>query len=311
MAGQRSETSAALWQVTLDVADLDAAEAAVTALDRGLATIGVFEDGAGGWRVEGMCLGRPDRATLEAMVELAWAGRDDAPPALAIARVVPRDWVAESQAGFPPLAVGRYFIHGSHWDGRVPAGRIGLLIDAATAFGTGEHATTRGCLIALGALARSRRFRRIVDMGTGTGILAMAAAKTFRREVIARDIDPESVRVARRNAAANGVAMLLKVARSDGWRDRELRRRAPFDLVFANILARPLMAMARDLAAVLAPGGVVVLSGLLARHERAVCAAHRAVGLVLLSRVAVDGWHTLVLARGARPFSHSMGAPRP
>jgi ribosomal protein L11 methyltransferase len=136
-------------------------------------------------------------------------------------------------------------------------------------------------------------------MGTGTGILAIAAAKTWRRRVEARDIDAEAVRVAARNAAANGVAALVAARRSDGYRDRTLRRVGCFDLILANILARPLALMAPALARALAPGGVAVLSGLLARQEAAVLAAHRAQGLRLLHRIAVDGWHTLVLERRA------------
>src|SRR5690242_410182 len=219
------------------------------------------------------------------------------PPALVIERVAERDWLAENQASFPPLSAGRYFIHGSHRREPVPAGRIGLVIDAATAFGTGEHATTQGCLLALDRLARQGRMLRVLDMGTGTGILAIAAAKTWRRQVRARDIDAEAVRVTSRNAAVNGVAALVDVRRSDGYRDRFLRRAGRFGLVLANILARPLMLMAADLARALAPGGTAVLSGLLARQEPAVLAAHCAQGLTLRRRIAIAGWHTLVLRR--------------
>jgi len=251
----------------------------------------------GAWRVEGFAAERPERALIEAALALAWAERGGEPPAPVIERVAERDWLAENQASFPPLSAGRYFIHGSHHRGRVPAGRLGLRIDAATAFGTGEHATTEGCLIALDRLARHGRRRRVLDMGAGTGILAIAAAKTWRRRVRARDIDAEAVRVTWRNAAVNGVAALIDVRRGDGYRDRLLRRAAPFDLVFANILARPLMLMAKDLARALKPGGTAVLSGLLARQEAAVLAAHRAQGMTLRRRIAISGWHTLVLRR--------------
>jgi ribosomal protein L11 methyltransferase len=180
----------------------------------------------------------------------------------------------------------------------VPTGRIGLLIDAATAFGTGEHATTRGCLLALDAIARNRRMARVLDMGTGTGVLAIAAAKAWRRRVVARDIDPESVRVAAHNARRNGVAHLVTVRRSAGYRDRLVARAAPYDLVLANILARPLSLMARDLGHVLGTGGIAVLSGLLPWQENMVLAAHRRQGLRLRQRIVIDGWSTLVLARG-------------
>jgi ribosomal protein L11 methyltransferase len=276
--------------------DIASADAAAAALGAACPTVSAFEAEAGGWHVEGFASEKPQAALIEAALALAWAALGTAPPEIAVERVAERDWLAENQASFPPLVAGRYFIHGSHHQGGTPAGRIGLRIDAATAFGTGEHATTRSCLLALDRLARRGRRRRVLDMGTGTGILAIAAAKTWRRPVQARDIDAESVKVTARNAAVNGVAGLVDVRRSDGYRDRFLRRAGRFDLVVANILARPLSLMAKDLARALAPGGVAVLSGLLARHEPAVLAAHRAQGLHLRRRIAIAGWHTLVLA---------------
>jgi len=254
----------------------------------------------GAWRVEGFATALPQRGMAEAALAVAWAARHEAPPELAIESVAPRDWLGDNQASFPPMAVGRFLVHGSHHRMAVPAGRIGLLIDAATAFGTGEHATTRGCLVALQRRARRRAPpQRLLDMGSGTGILAIAAAKVWRRHVLARDIDIEAVRGAAVNAARNGVAGLVSSRRSNGYRDRAIGRAGPYDLVFANILARPLAAMAHDLARHLAPGGIAVLSGLLAHQERYVLCAHRAQRLVLIERIAIDGWHTLVLRRPA------------
>lgn len=286
-----------LWRVVLSARDAEEAQAAAAAIDAAVGAVSAFETASGGpWQVEGLSLAPPDSAALEIMLALAWSGRGS-PPVPTIEPVAPKDWLSENQQSFPPLAVGRFFIRGSHYRGPLPAGRIDLLIDAATAFGTGEHASTRGCLAALDRLARRGRRRRILDMGTGTGILAIAAAKTWRRPVAARDIDPESVRVTARNAAGNGVGSLVAVRRADGYRDRSLRRAPPFDLIFANILARPLAAMAPHLARALAPGGIAILSGLLARQERSVLAAHRRLGLALRRRIAIDGWHTLVIAR--------------
>ncbi len=300
--------SGALWRVALAAPEATSAEAAAAAFDAALGTVSAFElEPGGAWQIEAMCPTRPDRATLEIMLALAWPAGE--PPALVIERVAQRDWLAENRAGFPPIAVGRYFIHGSHETRPVPAGRIGLVIDATTAFGTGEHATTQGCLVALDGLARRRRFRHVLDMGTGTGILAFAAAKTWRHTVEARDIDPEAVRVARRNARANHVAALVRVDRAASYRDRALKRAAPFDLVFANILARPLMALALGLGGALAPGGIAILSGLLARQEKSVLAAHRRRGMRLVRRVAIGGWHTLVLARGGRVVASSPDRP--
>lgn len=293
----RHHPGTGVWRIAATVADAGAAEAAVAAFETHCGAVSAFElESGGAWLVEGFAAAPPQRGLVEASLALAWTGRDGAPPAPAIERMPERDWLAENQASFPPLRAGRYFIHASHWKGRIPAGTVQLVIDAATAFGSGEHATTRGCLLALDALARRGRRRAVLDMGTGTGILAMAAAKTWRRRVAARDIDAEAVRVAARNAAVNGVGALVDLRRSVGYRG--LGRAAGFDLVFANILARPLMLMAGDLARALAPGGVAVLSGLLARQERAVLAAHRARGLRLLRRFPLSGWHTLLLGRG-------------
>jgi ribosomal protein L11 methyltransferase len=282
------------------VDDAGEAEAAAAALGTACAAVSAFEAAPDGqWQVEGFAAAPPERAVLETALALAWVGRTAPPPALLLEAMPPRDWLALNQASFPPLAAGRYFVHGSHYRGRLPAGRIALTIDAATAFGSGEHATTRGCLLALDALARRRPARQVLDMGTGTGILAIAAAKTWRRRVHARDIDSEAVRVAARNAGVNGVASLVDARRSDGYRG--LPR--GFDLVFANILARPLALMAPALARALAPGGVAVLSGLLARQERTVLAAHRVQRLALRRRFCIEGWHTLVLGRAGADLS--------
>jgi len=290
----------ALWRLALETKDATDAESAAGALAIACPATSFFEAPRGGsWQVEGFATAKPDRAIVEAALSLVWIDRSD-PPAVTLERVAARDWLAENQAGFPPLAVGRFFIFGSHFSGQVPPGRIGILIDAATAFGTGEHPTTRGCLAALDALARRpRRPQHVLDMGTGTGILALAAAKTWRRRIDARDSDREAARVTIVNARRNGSARWIAVAARGGYRDRGLKRKRPFDVVFANILARPLIEMAPDLSRALAPGGVAILSGLLARQQAAVLAAHRAQGLYLLRRIAIEGWTTLIVARRA------------
>jgi ribosomal protein L11 methyltransferase len=283
-----------VWRLAATVPDVHAADLVAKALATVCSAVSFFEAAAdGAWHVEGLAAHRPESRLLDAALALAWLGRAEAPPALVSELLPARDWLAENQASFAPFAAGRYFIHGSHDRGRVPAGRVGLTIDAATAFGTGEHATTCSCLLALDWLARGRRARRVLDMGTGTGILAIAAAKTWRCRVRARDIDAEAVRVAARNAGMNGVGALVEARRGDGYRGLG----HGFDVVFANILARPLVLMAPALARALAPGGVAVLSGLLADQERSVLAAHRAQRLRLVRRYRREGWHTLVLAR--------------
>lgn len=209
--------------------------------------------------------------------------------------VAAEGWLARSYASFPEQRVGRRFaLRGSHLRGPTVPGRITLVLDAGAAFGSGEHGSTRGCLRALEALA-PRRPRRVLDLGTGSGVLAMAAARLWHRRVLAADVDPWAVRVAAANARQNRLAPLLRCVRANGWQGPVVRGGGPYDLVLANILARPLCAMARDLARHLAPGGRVVLAGLLAGQARAVLAAHRRGGLALVARLAEGPWTTLIL----------------
>ena len=204
-------------------------------------------------------------------------------------------WIAHVRRAFPEQRIGRRFIiRGSHLGMKRMAGRIVLVLDSAMAFGSGEHASTRGCLLALERLAR-RRPRRLLDLGTGSGILGLAAARLWHRPVLAIDNDPDAVRTARRNARANGLGRLVRVAPGNGWRAPAIRHAGPFDLVLANILARPLAAMAQSLALWLAPGGRAVLSGLLARQVPMILAAHRRGGILLVRRITLEGWTTLIL----------------
>ena len=205
-------------------------------------------------------------------------------------------WLARTQSSFPEQRVGRRFvIRGTHLPAARAAGRITLVLDAGVAFGSGEHSSTRGCLRAL-EHAALRRPRRILDLGCGSGILAMAAASLLHRRVVATDIDGWSVRVARGNVVANGLRGQVRCSVAAGWQ-KAAQANAPYDLVFANILARPLCAMAADLAGNLSPGGTAILSGLLASQMRMVLAAHRQAGLVLERTVHEAAWATLVLRK--------------
>ena len=250
-------------------------------------------DDGGPASVQGYAADEPDRALLMAALQATAAAHGSAAPVPDVMWFPAQDWVAENQRDLPPLAIGRFHLLGSHHDQAPPAGSILIRLDAATAFGSGRHASTEGCLLALEDLARTLRPRRGLDMGCGSGILAIAMAKLWPIAVTAADIDPEAVRVARANALCNGVR--LKVAMSDGYRAPAVRRAGPYDLIVANILANPLKRMAGDLAAALAPGGRAVLSGLLASDAAAVIAAHRAHGLLLKHRRVIDGWATLTL----------------
>ena len=286
-----------VWRLQLMAADAELAQRAAAALGPICGAVSTFETANGtAWLVEGISAAPFAGAELDTALALAWAGRGP-PPKPIFDRLPPRDWVRENQESFPPRLIRRYFVYGSHQRRRPPSGTIGLLIDAATAFGTGEHASTEGCLVALDQLSRKRRFHRVLDMGTGTGILAIAAGKTFARDVLAVDVDGGAVRVARENVRRNGVSAGVTALWSRGYVSREIRRRRPYDLVLANILARPLARMAVDLRRVLAPGGVAVLAGLIESQAPYVLAAHRAQRLSLVTRGTIDGWCALVIQR--------------
>jgi ribosomal protein L11 methyltransferase len=283
-----------IWRVLARVCGADAATAVFSLLDDAAGAVSAFEIAPEEWRVEAYPPAPVLTPALAARLALIAAAAGGTLVEIGEEKLPARDWLAENQLAFPPLRIGRFFIYGSHHRGRVPAGTIGIMLDAATAFGTGEHPSTRGCLMALDNLSRGRRFRRPLDVGTGTGILAVAAAKLLHRRVLASDIDGGAVRVARHNFARNGVAYLVRVRRTPGYRDRTVRK-LRYDLVLSNILARPLAVLARDLARTLAPGGRAVLSGLLRRQESIVLAPHRGCGIVLERRLVIDGWSTLVL----------------
>lgn len=211
------------------------------------------------------------------------------------------DWVRRSLEGLAPVAAGRFYLYGSHDRTRRREGGISLEIDAGTAFGTGHHGTTSGCLLAFDSLLKRLSPARVLDLGCGTGVLALAAARALHRPVLASDIDPVAVAVTRDNARNNGALPLIAALTAPGLRHRGIADRAPYDLIFANILARPLIALAGDLARSLAPGGTLILSGLTHDQEQAVRAAYRNRGLFPASPLRVGNWSVLVFVKaGAR-----------
>jgi ribosomal protein L11 methyltransferase len=276
----------------------DALEAYEAALANACDTVGFFRNhDTGVWRVEGVKQVGVNEAELASSLAVAAVLTGES-PALERCATEAEGWLARTYASFPEQLIGqRFAIRGTHLTGPTTPNRITLTLDAGLAFGTGEHGSTRGCLVALETVAR-RRPKRILDMGTGSGILAMAAARLLNRPVLATDIEPWAVRVARENAALNGVAHHLTVRLADGWRDPFVRASGPYDLVFANILARPLCVMARNLALNLAPGGTAILAGLLANQARWVLAAHRAQGLRLERMLPQGPWTTIVVRKG-------------
>ena len=291
--------------VPLETVFVEVPDAAVEAYEAALgtvcATVGFFfaDEERGIWRVEGVRDAGADEARLQDALALA-ALVSGMAATLGREPTEAEGWLARTWEAFPEQLVGRRFaVRGTHQVSGVTPGRLVLTLDAGLAFGSGEHGSTRGCLRALEVVAR-RRPRRILDLGTGSGILAMAAAMLLRRPVLATDIEPWSVRVAGQNAVLNGVGRLVRPVLADGWHGRAVQAGAPYDLVLANILARPLCRMARHLALGLTPGGTVILAGLLTNQARMVLAAHRRQGLRLETAWREGNWTTLVLRKAGR-----------
>ena len=236
-----------------------------------------------------------DLPTIEALLREAGTGLD-----VEIAKLPDTDWVTASLAGLGAVVAGGFVVHGGHEPDAARRARTAIRIDAGQAFGTGHHGTTAGCLIAIDRILRRGRPAAALDLGTGSGVLAIGLARRARVPVVATDIDPVATRVARENAALNYVAPHIRIVRADGLHDPSLAGAGRFDLVIANILAGPLIKLAGPIARALAPGGRVVLSGLLLRQQRAVLAAYRAHRLVPETRVHREGWATLTLRRPGR-----------
>jgi ribosomal protein L11 methyltransferase len=205
------------------------------------------------------------------------------------------DWLAMALSGLPPVRAGRFFVYGMHDRGRLPASTVNLRIEAGAAFGTGHHGTTVGCLQAYDRLIKARRFNKVLDVGAGTGLLAIAAARTGTKLAVGTDIDKPSVRIAKENAAVNMAN--ARFVHASGLSNPLVANNAPYDLVFANILARPLISLAQDIKRALVPGGTVILSGLLRTQERMVKAAYLSRGFKVVNRIHRDAWATLVLQR--------------
>ena len=256
--------------------------------------VGVFEmeDGSGLWEVGGYFLEAPDDVALALL-----AAAQGAKP-FVVSELPETDWVAHVRRELHPVEAGRFFVYGSHDAAAVPEGRVALLIEAAMAFGTGHHGTTQGCLEALERLIEAGEVKHnVVDIGCGTAVLALAAAKVWPESVLASDIDEVAVDVARVNAVANGEGGRVRCLEAAGFEHPDLHAAAPFDLIFANILKGPLIDLAPDVAAHCAPGGHVILSGLLNAQAEDVIAAYADAGLSLKARAEIGDWTTLTLKR--------------
>ena len=243
------------------------------------------------WAVEAYYHEQPTSADFTDLLSDTPLATDD----LTIKPLEDRNWVEESLKGLSPVRAGQFYVHGSHDRHTRPTTTINLEIDAGTAFGTGHHGTTTGCLLALDHLAKSAHINNILDVGCGTGVLAIAAARLLKKPVIASDIDPEAVRVAKLNARANLVAPFATILTATGIDHATIRQNAPYDLIFANILAGPLVALAPKIAPLISRTGHVILSGLTTDQQRWVLAAWYAQGLIVKKRYQLDNWSTLVL----------------
>ncbi|MBY8977801.1 50S ribosomal protein L11 methyltransferase [Rhodobacteraceae bacterium NNCM2] len=280
--------------------DRGAAEAlgeALEAMSPAPTGVGVFEieDGTGTWEVGGYFVDPPDRAAL--MLLAAMHGAKD----FAVSKLPDHDWVAQVRRELSPVKAGRFVVHGGHDSHRIAPNQIGIRIEAAMAFGTGHHETTRGCLLLIESLARSGKIvRQVGDIGSGTGVLGMAAAKIWRCPVLATDIDPIAVATARENVRVNGTQPWVLSARAVGTRLPLYRERRPFDLILANILAAPLKRLAPQVRDNLAPGGHAVLSGLLTRQIPSVEAVYGSHGFAVEKRLTLGEWTSLILRKHAR-----------
>jgi ribosomal protein L11 methyltransferase len=283
------------WKLSLPCTKAEAEAIAAAEVDGAVLVTTEEDEAAGRWRLDAYFEGEPDAATLAAVRSLVADNSEVQPEPLP-----PEDWVTLSQAGLEPIREGRFFVHTAAHADNVPAGAVAFRIEAGQAFGTGHHHTTAGCLAMLDGLA-GERFGRVIDLGTGTGLLAFAARALWPdARVTATDIDPVAVAVSRENMAANGLNGIELIV-ADGARDPAIAAGAPYDLVIANILAGPLIAMADEVAGIAARGGRVLLAGLLTTQTEAVLAAYRAQGCVERRRLERGDWTILLLeAGGAR-----------
>ncbi len=275
----------------LIVESFEPAEAASTAFE----TEEFWPGGGKAWLVEAYFGVMPNEEAIRALI--AVAADEETARSATFGLTEKQDWVANALAGLQPVRAGRFLVHGAHDRGKVGASDVGIEIEAGLAFGTGHHGTTRGCLLHLDRLLKRRRPEKVVDVGCGAGVLAIAAAKVLKRKVELGDIDPVAVEVANANARLNGVGQFCKAIQSRGVENRALREGAPYDVVFANILAKPLRLLAPSLASVTAPDGEAIVSGLLSGDVPGVLAAWRAQGFFLAERIDLEGWASLRLTR--------------
>jgi ribosomal protein L11 methyltransferase len=294
--------SADSWKLTLPCtrAEAEAIDAGAIEIDAVLMTTEVVEDDVERWRLDAYTEAEPDAATIAAIRALVPSAAGVEPH---IEPLTDADWVAMSQQGLEPIREGRFIVYTEAHPVEAGSGERAFLINAGQAFGTGHHATTSGCLAMLDALA-DRRFGNVIDLGTGTGLLAFAARHLWpEARVTATDIDPVAIEVTEENARLNGVERVNLVV-ADGAQDPAITEAAPYDLIVANILAGPLIAMAPEIAAIAGPHATIVLAGLLATQAEAVRAAYRAAGCTVDQADTRGDWTILRLTTAAEPVTN-------
>lgn len=262
-------------------------------LDADYTATAAFEEPGGSWRVEFYLRDDEDAARIREIV--AEAADEEVARAIQFEALQARDWISKSLEGLKVVRAGRFAIHGSHDRDRIKANETGIEIEAALAFGTGHHGTTLGCLRALNEIARTHKPKRILDVGTGTAVLAIAAARAFQSPVIATEIDRPSVVVAKENIRANRAGALVEVLHTGSLRLPVIAQYAPYDLIFANILLPVLKQLSRDVAGLAAPGATVILSGLLPHQALAALTRYQALGFRLRKNETIENWTTLTL----------------
>jgi len=289
-----------LWQISFAVPGQAEIFAEMTEAGADAEATTIYHDEAGErWLISLITAAEPDRGRLAAALEAAASITGHAADEPEIQHLPARDWLGENRKAFPPLLIGSFWIYGSHVTDPVPDGKIDLRLDAGQAFGSGTHGTTHGCITMMEKHLPGGSALHIADIGCGSGILAMAAAKLRpQATVIAVDNDPVAVKVARENAEDNAVGGIIQTGISEGYAAALVRDAAPYDLILANILPAPLIDMAGEAAACLAEHGVLIVSGLLEDQQEQVISAHQKHGLSLKDSMIFNGWATLVLSHG-------------
>ncbi len=303
-SGDGSSRGRHFWIVRLVAGDAPARrwEEALAGIAQSVARFEVEPAACAGmrsWRIEAICDRAPVAREIAGLLAEAAGMAVAEIPDIEIETLEDKDWLALNRRQFPPVRAGRFFIHGTHFDGSPPPGAIAIRLDAGPAFGSGTHESTRGALMAIDRCALERSYGRVLDLGCGSGILALALAASTGAAVLASDREDAAVENVRFNAAANGFCTRIEVRLGDGL-SAPVRRHAPFDLVAANILAGPLIGMAADLGEVVEPGGILILSGLIAPQEQDVLAAFHAAGFSHRFTIVLGEWSTLAVRRGIR-----------